>query len=176
MVASYGVRYLTAAEFIRHCAGLNIKADLEELEHYEKNGVMLPVARVAYPREYVMGQALWETGDIAEPPNYDKWPDLGRLFEKARSLPKDFSDLTDEELVHSFDREMGRNKFIEHPNQQPYKPWGEHAIVVLSKSGKFKRKTAEHYYSQAGVPVALHPGVSRPIRKSGSVGLDLRIR
>ena len=49
----YGNRYLRATQFTSHCRSLNVSVDLRELEHYEKEGLMLPVARVLYPDDYV---------------------------------------------------------------------------------------------------------------------------
>src|SRR5688572_26192313 len=107
MARNYGVRYLTVDEFIRYCENLNVETDLQELEYYEKIGIMLPIARVIFPEEYIKQRTLWLRGVNKEQPKEDKWPGLERLFDKRRVFPKDYAHLTDEELIDSFDREIG---------------------------------------------------------------------
>ena len=50
----WGERYARVSLFEGHCRDLNVNIDRGELEHYEKIGAMLPVARVVYPDEYVI--------------------------------------------------------------------------------------------------------------------------
>lgn len=147
MATEYGVRYLKADEFVRHCANLNVETDLGELEYYEKTGVMLPVARLVFPEECVTRSASWSLGAASEPPKADEWPELKRLSDKLRLLPEDYARLTDEELVDSFDREMGRNTFIMRPTSETYRPWSSYTVLVsIGDAKKLRRPTADHYY------------------------------
>jgi len=72
MAINYGIRYLTADQFVKYCSTLNVKTDIKELEYYEKVGIMLPVARVVYPSEYVKLEVLWSLGETDEPPQLDQ--------------------------------------------------------------------------------------------------------
>jgi hypothetical protein len=49
-------RYLTAQEFSSYCSKLNVKLSAfnRELELYEKDGVLTPVARIVMPEEYLI--------------------------------------------------------------------------------------------------------------------------
>lgn len=45
----HGKRFINHTEFIRYCKDLNVYTYESELEHFEKIGEMLPVARVDFP-------------------------------------------------------------------------------------------------------------------------------
>src|SRR5574338_646142 len=147
MARNYGVRYLTTEEFVKYCAELKVDTDLKELEHYEKIGVMLPVARVVYPEEYIKHKTLWFVAARKELFKEDEWPDVQRLFDRSRRT-KQYADLNDEELIDSFDREMGKNPFLVRPTPENYKPWDSYEISVTYGDGqKSLQSIAEHRYS-----------------------------
>ena len=142
----YGRRFVDVGQFINYCRELNVKTDRRELEHYEKIGAMLPVARVVYPDEYVILTAQNTCGLSDE--QLERWPDLHRLMGKPRVLPEDYGDLTDEELIHCFDREMERNQFLHRPTGANYHPWSSYRSPVADSEGvSLYRSSAEHYYS-----------------------------
>ena len=148
MAHNYGVRYLTVDQFLRYCSDLNVKTDSLELEHYEKAGIMLPVARVVYPEDYASGRTLWSMGAVSEPPAPEQWPELQRLFDKPRTFPEQYADLQDEELINSFDRELGKNSYLIRPTPGSYKPWDSYAVLVPYRDGQqLSGSTADHYYS-----------------------------
>jgi hypothetical protein len=145
MTHDYGVRYLTVQHFVRYCASLNVKTDLRELEYYEKTGVMSPVARVVYPDDYATLRTLWTTN---EQPKLEKWPELLRLFEQPRFLPQHYISLSDEELIDSFDREMGQNPHLIRPTIDTYRPWNSYKVTVSYRGEQqLTGSTADHYYS-----------------------------
>jgi len=148
MAINYGIRYLTADQFVKYCSALNVKTDIKELEYYEKVGIMLPVARVVYPGEYVKLEVLWTIGETDEPPQLDQWPELQRLVEETKILPKDNADLPDEELIDSFDREMGVNPYLTCPTLETFQPWDSYNIVISSQNAHQRRRSsAKHYYN-----------------------------
>ena len=148
MAKNYGVRYLTANQFVKYCSALNVKTDINELEYYEKVGIMLPVARVVYPSEYVKLEVLWPLGETDEPPQLDQWPELQRLVDETKIQPKDNADLPDEELIDSFDREMGVNSYLTFPTLETFQPWDSYNIVISSKNAhQIRRSSAKHYYN-----------------------------
>ena len=55
-MANYGGRYLSITNFRSYCADIKTRSqpDCSELELYEKEGVLLPVARIIKPDEYVI--------------------------------------------------------------------------------------------------------------------------
>jgi len=148
MARNYGERYLTANDFVGYCKEINVKTDNRELEYYEKAGIMLPVARVVYPEDYVILRTLWPLGAADEPPRPELWPELYRLFDKRRVVPEQYADLTDDELIDSFDRELGKNPYLIRPTPEAYKPWNSYTISIPYRDGQqLTGSTADHYYS-----------------------------
>jgi hypothetical protein len=139
---TYGERYLRISHFISYCAKLNVKTDHRKLEHYEREGIMYPVARVVKPDEYVKREYAWQMQ-----PNlsvtFDEWPDMARLYESLRD-----TTISDEELVESFDREFGRNPCLVQPALTDYSPWDAYKVVVTQANDQdIYQGTVEHFYS-----------------------------
>lgn len=140
---SYGIRYLALSNFISYCEGLKVKTDKDELEYYEKQGLMLPVARVVRPSDCVRDENNYMMRNKDEV-DYSKWPEL--LFLTENSTQEIF---TDDELMDSFDRGFeNRNPYLHRPSTDSYKPWKIYDIVVKEiGDSKIIKSTAEHYYS-----------------------------
>lgn len=117
LARNYGVRYLAADEFSKYSAELKLETALRELEYCEKIGITLPVARVTYPEEYVKHETLRFVGDNNELPKDHEWPYLQRLFDRNR-ISEQYADLSDEALIDSFDREMGKILILFAPHQK----------------------------------------------------------
>lgn len=146
----WGERYADVDLFISHCRDLNVKIDRRELEHYEKIGVMMPVARVVYPKEFVIQEYRDSTQGVVDSNGKDKWPALERLSEEFGPFLYGYEGLSDEELVHCFDRELeaGDNPHLILPACNRFKPWSEYRVTVHDKQGDvLKRPGADHYYS-----------------------------
>ena len=146
----WGQRFTTVDSFISYCRNLRIETSWRELERYEQIGVMLPVARVVYPDEYVIQRDLNAWNGTSDCDETDRWPALDRLSEGFKVLPYDHRDLTDEELVHCFDREMdaGDNPHLVRPSLDSFRPWPNYRVTVPDRDGnEIKRSTVEHYYS-----------------------------
>lgn len=150
----YGERFLNVNDFIAHCQSLNIRTNQWELEHYEKIGAMLPVARMIYPKDYFIHQRRHEY--VLDPlvPLIDidkqKHPEWHRLTEKVLHLgfPYGFKDFSDEELLHCFDREMGSNPYLIRPGDSEFKAWDDYKVKVSEYQGReIKESRAEHFYS-----------------------------
>ena len=164
----YGERYAEVSLFIGYCRDLNIETDERELEYYERSGVMLPAARVIYPDDCVVERYRRELDGDCHWTGFDVWPELADLTEKFPSLLRGFDDLTDEELVHCFDRavDSGGNPHLHIPSCGSYRPWKEYAVEVPEPYGhKLERQTAEHYYGFWQVHqlyrIQLHPHLYR---------------
>ena len=144
----YGERYAPVENFIGYCSDLNIETTERELEHYERTGVMLPVARVIYPDEYVVRryEGVVNRGEIGK-----RWPALLRLEENIGPFPHRYKNLSDEELIHCFDRELESDEkpsYLLRPNSGEFRPWDGYRVPVTDKQGnKFKRSTVEHFYA-----------------------------
>ena len=142
----WGERYAEVSLFVGYCRDLNVDTDRDELEHYEKMGAMLPVARVVYPDEYVIQRDQNQWNGVTAWDGAGQWPELDRLLERRWS----YKEMSDEELVHCFDREMesGDNPYLLRPELAEFRPWSEYSVDVTDGHGNnIKRTTAEHYYS-----------------------------
>ena len=146
----WGERYAEVSLFVGYCRDLNVDTDQDELEHYEKIGAMLPVARVVYPNEYVIQRDQKQWSGVTTWDGTDQWIALDRLFERTWALQSGYEGLSDEELVHCFDREMkaADNPYLFQPELVEFRPWSEYRVEVPGGHGNnIKRTTAEHYYS-----------------------------
>ena len=99
-------RLVDADRFIKRCKDLNVEVSLGELEHYEKIGAMMPVARVVFPEEYVIRKDRWERDGETDWDWPNEWPSVLSLEERDPIFPYDYKDLPEEYLVHWFDRAM----------------------------------------------------------------------
>ena len=149
-MGSWGDRFALVGSFISYCRGLGVETNQDELEYYEKIGVMLPIARIVYPNEYVIqrDQSLW-IGDM-DWDGADQWPAIGRLSEKLGPFPFGYDALTDEGLFHCLDREMdgGENPYLSRPHSADFRPWSDYRVTIQDKQGNdIRRPTVEHYYS-----------------------------
>ena len=145
----WGKRYAEFDLFIGHCRDLNVKTDRRELEHYEKIGVMLPVARVVYPDEYASRLYEAQSTGFANWDNSDKWADLDRLLQGINPFPFGYENLSDAELVHSFDRviQSGGNPHLVQPSPGEFRPWSEYsAVVSIEQRREIHQPTAKHFY------------------------------
>lgn len=131
MIARYGERFIEAGQFESYCRGLNVHLDLHELERRERSGAMLPMMRVVYPAEYAEQKIRGP-----RPLDMSQWPEIQSLSDPARRGPDDFRSMPDEEMIHPFDREIGRNSLLARPIVGNFQPW---CI--------YPRFSVEHYYS-----------------------------
>ena len=99
-------RYADVDQFIRLCKTWNVETSAEELEHYEKIGAMLPVARAEYPEEFVVRLYHSRSDASADWDWQDEWPSVMRLEEWVAVFPFHYRGLPDENLVHCIDREF----------------------------------------------------------------------
>ena len=146
----WGERYAEVGLFVGYCRDLNVDTHQDELEHYEKIGVMLPVARVVYPDEYVMQREQNKRSGMTDWDAVGQWPSLDRLSERTWTLQSSYEGVSDEELVDCFDREMaaGDNCYLTRPELTGFRPWSEYRVEVPGGRGNsIKKTTAEHYYS-----------------------------
>ena len=146
----HGERYASVGLFIGFCRDLNVKTTERELERYEEIGAMFPSARVVYPDEYIIQEQRQRQAGNWDWENPDEWPALSRLTEKVRLFPYGYGDMTDEERLHCFDREMDRrdNPYLFRPDGSGFRAWSEYRVTVPDQHGnEIKWPTAEHYYS-----------------------------
>jgi len=147
----YGRRYLTANEFSSYCSDLNVhlRPFNSELELYEKEDVLLPVARVIKPEEYVIERKKLEQLPEVFSQRLPEWDELERLlYSYETDLRIDPSKMTGVDLCHPFDREFEHhNRFLIRPTLGDFKPWKSFRVRIGEKAGDgYKAETAVHYY------------------------------
>lgn len=148
-MSRYGVRFLTTDVFIRYCSDLNIKTNINELECYEKTGIMFPVIRIYYPIKYLK----WQLSPLLIFENHlfylkKKWPNIYRLFYEPSRAPKHYSVFRDFHVVELFDREMGNNPLIQKPSIDNFQDWVSFKVKLEDEQGNKHEKTlVENYYS-----------------------------
>lgn len=143
-------RLVNVDDFVRRCRRLKVQVSLHELEHYEKIGAMLPVARVVYPDEYVVREDQCERDGETDWGWLAEWSSVMSLEEKAPVFPFDYRGLTDDHLVHWFDRavDAGANPHLVIPDGRGFIPWSEYRVTVDDGYGnELDLPTAKHYYS-----------------------------
>ena len=186
-----GERFISHKEFIRYCKDLNVHTYESELEHFEKIGEMLPVARVIFPIEYVIDHELWA---YCSDPTYNNvrymdveaQDELRRLLQEINRSPSS-ADFSDDELIHGFDREFDKkNQFLSRPNTDAFQVWAEYKVCgfsLISQSPLDKPVTpslisACHYYSYWQVHQLY--SVQQYLRKNGAapqyLAIDAKMR
>lgn len=110
---------------------------------------MMPVARVVYPVDYLIHRKRTALQQLPlTESSQQQWPDVDRLFDRNVSFLRRFSDLTDKELIDSFDREMGTNPHLTQPDSATYRPWKEYTVSIPYGDGlSYSESSAIHYYS-----------------------------
>ena len=147
---AYGERFIECHRFISYCKSLNVSTTEHELEHYEKIGAMMPVARVVYPHDYMIHQmeTMQHQSPFEESSKSSRWPEVDKLVDKDVYFLRRFNDLSDEELIDSIDREMGANSLLTQPTQANFRPWQEYVVTIPDGHGSsFGKSSAIHYYS-----------------------------
>lgn len=180
-----GERFISHTEFIRYCKDLNVHTYESELQHFEKIGEMLPVARVIFPIEYVIDQELSAyCGDPGS--NNVRYMDteaqneLRRLLKEINRLPSN-AGFSEDELIHGFDREFDkRNKFLIRPKADEFQAWTKYKVNGFSlTSQEFTPSliSACHYYSYWQVHQLY--SVQQHLRKNGVpqyLAIDAKMR
>jgi len=138
-----GKRFLTIDQFIELCkeVGLYGVSSLE-LENYEREGWMYPVARLVMPENYA--QAFWnhqltdtefQFGDV-----YLQYDELEMTL-RYRYPPSHIS-LSETDLRHPIDKVWGKVEGLHNPKDEIYQSWDSYSISV----GGNPFSTATHFY------------------------------
>lgn len=144
----FGERYIEVSEFIKFCGQFNIITSEHELEHYEKEGLMLSRARLIYPSDFI--KAKRRSFYHPDQNNYhSEWPGIQELFDPYIFIEDQWAYITNDELVDSFDRAFDKgNIYLLKPELENFKPWNKYPKVQFQYQGsKYKEGTVKHYYA-----------------------------
>jgi hypothetical protein len=147
-MSGYGRRYLTVREFSSYCSQLNVKLGPfdRELELYEREGLLFPVARVVKPCEYIIRcESRFDGQHEAFEQDVSEWDELERLL---TSIPPHLNNTTYSNLWHPFDQEFERkNRFLLRPSHGDFEPWDSFRVEIESPTiGNYKVSSVQHYY------------------------------
>lgn len=136
----HGYRYLTADQFLSHCKDLNVDLGsfYRMLEFYEKEGVLLPVARIIKPPEYIAQRDQADRNVKTYGRRLQGWEELEKLLHESEH------DAT----THRLDYHSVNNiKYLIRPIPEEYQPWRNYRVEVTSIEGeKYFVGNTEHYY------------------------------
>lgn len=133
----HGQRYLTLSQFQSRCGDLKINMTFREseLEFYERNRLMYPVARTVEPEG--VARARHEA-------------ELRNDYNASIEIPDDWSRLEQPASStgeHRFDSELGRNAFLESPASASFVPWDQRWIWTEYQGHPLKFDRTTTYYS-----------------------------
>jgi hypothetical protein len=139
-ISLHGERYIDSQRFVAYCRNMRADQSLtsHDLELYEKEGLLLPVARVIRPSEYIdLRRAQFAVGG-----------DPGAAILGWEELEKLLYGSTHDERLHKFDAEFDRqNKYLINPAKMGFQAWDSYRVEVQSSSGEtYLTENATHYY------------------------------
>ena len=148
-------KYLQAKEFVEYCKANNIDASLNNLEVYEKGGLLNPVYRLVTPDEYV--RAVFEYNHRTPfNPNTpfdvdNKWREITSLINSLSSYTVPQISYFEQTLKNGHPLDFAwrkKNPFLYKPPFADFKPWEEYKIVAGTIDRQpIKEETAKHYYA-----------------------------
>lgn len=139
-VSLSGERYIDSHRFVAYCRSMRANPDLtsRDLELYEKEGLLLPVARIISPSDYInLRQAQFSVGG-----------DPGAAIPGWEELEKLLYGSNHDNLLHKFDAEFDRqNKYLINPAKTRFQAWDSYRIEVQNSAGEtYLKENAAHYY------------------------------
>jgi hypothetical protein len=143
----FGKRYLRSEDFAHLCevVGLHICKDYE-LEEYEREQWMFPVARMIMPDDYA--RAFWSY--FHQPDSEIEFDDQYLPFHELdwaiRYNVQTDGTQANRELRHPIDIAWGNVDGLERPVEGEYKPWDTFAISLEIAGREGRYQTATHLY------------------------------
>jgi hypothetical protein len=136
----YGNRFIDSKQFVAYCRQIKADPNLKssDLEFYEKENMLLPVARIVQPQEYI----------ILRRKQYEPGGDPGLSIPGWDELEKLLFGVNNVGLWNKFDWEFeNKNEYLIRPSQTSYLPWDSYKVEVSGTSGeKYLTENASHYY------------------------------
>jgi len=142
----YGKRYLRTNEFKMFCTAVGLYNSHEwELEEYEKERILFPVARMIMPDEYA--RAIWMHFHAgAESVAVDASLEAFYQLDWAIRYPSTTEVNSDLDLYHPIDINWGRVDGLVVPVEHEFVPWRQYQITLEHEGRNPKQKTATHFY------------------------------
>ncbi len=122
MSSYHGRRYLTAQEFRSHCSDLSVEVDAfyHDLERYERDRILPPVARLIKPSEYMEQRRNLDANAETWGQPVAGWDELEDLIHHRSNRKSD----RPEDRWHPFDRAIKyENRFLLAPVEGEFKDW-----------------------------------------------------
>jgi len=145
-ITNYGTRYMNHKSFLKLCTNLEInslrfRADEQWLELLEREGILFPLKRVTYPRNFkkFIYKTRYSEESIKVPQQYRI---VYGLSEKIRNFPISKS------LFHILDKNKpSYRKYIKEPSKRKFFPWKDYDFKVGKYYGHDEIiSDTDHYY------------------------------
>ena len=136
----HGFRYLTADQFVSYCNDLKVDLSLshDDLELYERERVLLPVARVIKPKEYILQRNDADKDSETLGKALPEWTELESLIYGGNA------DDGLDDLDRAF---LDDNKYIVKPVIVGFHTWKEYDVKLANSAGEsYTVDGAIHYY------------------------------
>jgi hypothetical protein len=143
----FGERYLSLRHFIDLCDAVGLRSCTdEELEGYERNGWLFPVARLVTPEEYwrayreaeLRGDSKFEIDEALVP-----FADLDRAInfqiDWVQAEPHD-------DLRHPIDKAWGSVPHLVKPRDENFRPWRSYEVDLDTDGTTVRRNMAQCFY------------------------------
>ena len=150
-------QFVEHTDFLKYCKANKVDITENELESYEKSGLLYPCYRILYPRELLV-RHFRNDYKSNNPPYKDKgykirkeWEpviDIGnRIRNSTFPLHKDFTAAI--KFGHPLEQSIeDGNPFVFLPEKQTFKAWDKYKVIVGKMDGhKMRESKAVHYYS-----------------------------
>lgn len=143
----FGKRYLRAHEFISLCDAVGIYSCTEaELEQYEKERLLFPVARVVMPDDYACLFYRYMDGLNSEGLSESLLPFHRLNWALRYQIQMPSRDINNQDFRHPVDINKGSIDGLREPIQQEYKPWENYVVECTTNNHTSRHHTATHYY------------------------------
>lgn len=156
----FGKRYLLVDDFIRLCKVVGLyQVTKEELEDYEREGWVLPAARMVAPDEYAVASARERYGSEAfeVDEKYSAYYNLDMRIRHSRPPSLE----PEEDLRHPIDQSWGTVEGLYNPGEQEFTPWGNYRVRIYEGDFEIYEPTAFHFYHYWQVHQLYHVRRSR---------------
>lgn len=143
----FGKRYLTSSRFVSFCDAVGVRSCSEqELEEYERQGCLFPVARLLRPPEYTVAYRDAElAGESTFQVDEAHWP--FHELDRSLRLPDLWRrDPHPRDLRHPIDAAWGTVPELIRPHQEVYLPWESYERDLTIGATNVRCTLAEHFY------------------------------
>jgi hypothetical protein len=145
---NFGKQFLNTHDFIALCNAVGIYGCTEmELEEFERERLLFPVARVVMPDDYAHAFYQYMDNPASElviPDDLLPFHELDWALRYKVQIPS--RNIVDQDFRHPIDKNWERVDGLYKPIQEEYRPWENYSIEFTIGDRILHRSTVAHYY------------------------------